>query len=178
MVYLCVVLQANQRGNGLEEELEKEKTNARNMNANVNALTERVDSLKDQLHQTERALVQKDDELHYAAIAKDKTETVQVMHVNLDLAFVQWTVLLASNRASCRPSIPFFCTMQADCRRQVSQEQALRRRAELQMQEAINEVASASKDKQLAIMQAEDAQRCVDLEVKLRTQLAHEKDQV
>lgn len=46
------------------------------------------------------------------------------------------------------------------------------------MQEAVNEVASASKDKQLAKMQAEDSRRMMDLEVKLRMQLAHEKDQV
>eukprot|EP00892_Ulva_mutabilis_P003753 jgi/Ulvmu1/174/UM001_0178.1 len=68
--------------------------------------------------------------------------------------------------------------MQAEFRRQVAQEQALRRRSELQMREAVNEVASASKDKQLAKMKAEDAQRMMELEVKLRTQLAREKDQV
>lgn len=66
---------------------------------------------------------------------------------------------------------------QSQCKQQVSQEQALRRRAELQMQEAIKEVASSTKDKQLAELQAEDARRLLELEVKLRTQLAHEKDQ-
>lgn len=67
--------------------------------------------------------------------------------------------------------------LQAQCKQQLCKEQALRRRAELQMQEAINEVASASKDKQLAELQAEDSRRLMELEVKLRTQLAHEKDQ-
>lgn len=67
--------------------------------------------------------------------------------------------------------------LQSQCKQQVSQEQALRRRAELQMQEAIKEVASSTKDKQLAELQAEDSRRLLELEVNLRTQLAHEKDQ-
>jgi poly-D-alanine transfer protein DltD len=68
--------------------------------------------------------------------------------------------------------------LQAESKNLVGQEQARRRRAEVALEEAVKEVASAKKDKQLAEMAAEEAQRMLELEVKLRQQLAKEKDQV
>lgn len=72
------MLQANARADEAQEDLHRERDESLNAKANVDALTERVDSLKDQLLETERALVQKDEALYAAAGDRDTVDTIQV----------------------------------------------------------------------------------------------------
>lgn len=72
------VFQANQHVEELEEDLHRERDESLSAKVNVDALTERVDSLKDQLLETERALVQKDEELYTSAGERDRTDAIQV----------------------------------------------------------------------------------------------------
>lgn len=157
--------------------LEQERAESQKSKANVEALTERVDNLKDQLLETERALVKKDEELHAAAGDRDSTDAIKVSmnsQTSNERSTSASNVMLCDILAKqCRLAL-----LQAHCKQEVTREQALRHWAELQMQEAINEATTYSKDKQLAELQSEDARRMLDLEVKLRTQLAHEKDEV
>jgi hypothetical protein len=68
--------------------------------------------------------------------------------------------------------------VQEECTKIVDKEQTLRRKAEMQVKEAVVEVAAAAKAKALAEIQANDAKHALELEVRLCTQLARQKDEV
>lgn len=91
------VFQARKHIEELEQDLHRERDESLSAKVNVDALTERVDSLKDQLLETERALVQKDEELYTSAGERDRTDAIQVTlqtiaHVSVPF---QWQLLFA-----------------------------------------------------------------------------------